>query len=127
MEELAALLPQLDLQTAVAPKTDWAPPGHMTQTNGYAQQIWPCIWRTDDLTVYYGDSRSGGFSGGHELLDLPWGERHRESAPASDDRICGIQNALSIQRRSIRPERRQDYDGPSTWRAGTVHSNHYRK
>ena len=46
VEELAALLPQLDLQAAVAPKTDWAPPEAYDQTNGYAQQIWPCIWRT---------------------------------------------------------------------------------
>ena len=46
VEELAALLPQLDLQAAVAPKPTGRRQRHMTQTNGYAQQIWPCIWRT---------------------------------------------------------------------------------
>ena len=43
VEELAALLPQLDLQTAVAPKTDWAPP------EAYDPDKWI---RTANMAVY---------------------------------------------------------------------------
>ena len=102
VEELAALLPQLDLQTAVAPKTDWAPP------EAYDPDKWI---RTANMAVYLENVTTSLSTMGilapadfpwTELLDLPWGERHRESAPASARPHLRYSKRLSIQRRSIR-------------------------
>ena len=119
VEELAALLPQLDLQTAVAPKTDWAPP------EAYDPDKWI---RTANMAVYLANVTT--------LLSTM-----RILAPADFPvdmnfltyRSCKCMAASAVFEMLINtaalhtPERRQDYDGSSTRRTGTVHSNHYRK
>ena len=93
-EELAALLPQLDLQTAVAPKTDWAPP------EAYDPDKWI---RTANMAVYLENvttllSTMGILAPADFPVDMNFltyrGANAIEKALLQvHDRICGIQNA----------------------------------
>lgn len=94
VEELAALLPQLDLQTAVAPKTDWAPP------EAYDPDKWI---RTANMAVYLENvttllSTMGILAPADFPVDMNFltyrGANAIEKALLQvHDRICGIQNA----------------------------------
>lgn len=94
VEELAALLPQLDLQTAVAPKTDWAPP------EAYDPDKWI---RTANMAVYLANvttllSTMGILAPADFPVDMNFltyrGANAIEKALLQvHDRICSIQNA----------------------------------
>lgn len=94
VEELAALQPQLDLQTAVAPKTDWAPP------EAYDPDKWI---RTANMAVYLANvttllSTMGILAPADFPVDMNFltyrGANAIEKALLQvHDRICSIQNA----------------------------------
>lgn len=94
VEELAALLPQLDLQAPVTPKTDWAPP------EAYDPNKWICA---ANMTVYLGNvmtllstvglSAPADFPADMNSLTYRGANAIEEALLQVHGRICGIQNA----------------------------------